>query len=249
LGGAGVTGALTDGLSGLKTEILGVTASKEALKEGLGGLKTEILGAAGITGALTEALGVLKTEILAATPSKREFTELQGRVGELETKLAALGDTRQPVINNSTPKVPTSLGPDPPLWMTFSKREDLKSVAKDVGFSAEVLQEYNQTHNPNFKSDSSFWGGGLGERVMVLLPEIPLGTRPKREFRPDKHRFDNGKNLGRIIAQHFRVAPVDIKVDITRNGVLSTESLDLNENYGDCLMTIKATPYPAPPEN
>jgi hypothetical protein len=189
--------------------------------------------------------------------TQADFNDLETRVAALEAKMmgppkrpdplptgGGTGDT--PVTNNDDAKNSSTPPRNPPEYITYSRREDLKSVAKDLSLSEEYLQQYNKEYNKNMNLDTKkFWSGEVGEKAVVLLPKTDDGKPPQRVFQTDAHPFDPHSS-GRVIANYFGYTVIPKEMEVTRTRSNNWVRVDPDLIYNDHTMRIPAASYRAP---
>jgi len=193
--------------------------------------------------------------------TQADFDNLETRVAALEAKMMGTpnqpdplptgGGTGDPPVtksddanNSSTP----SRNP-PPKYITYSRREDLKSVTKDLrrelNLSEDDLQKYNKEYNNKMNLDKKFWSGEVGEKAVVLLPKTNDGKAPRRDFQTNAHPFEP-HNLGRVIANYFGHRVIPKEMEVTKTNRDNWGPVDPYAIYEDHTMRIPAVPYPPP---
>jgi hypothetical protein len=148
------------------------------------------------------------------------------------------GTNGTPAPNDADAKNSSPLLPNPPKWITYSRREFLKGVALDLNIPEEDLKQYNLVYNLKMNSDTTgFWSGKQGEKALVLVPETTVDQRPQRRFQTNAHPFEPHSS-GRVIANYFGypVIPGEMKVTVTGAG--KWVNVDPDTDYNDHTMTI-----------
>jgi hypothetical protein len=194
---------------------------------------------------------------LGNRPTSQAFRDLDARLKILEAAVpnpgTIPGPTPGPTPDNPDgPVVVPVTGPDPPIWMTYSRNEPWSKVAEALSITpAEKLKTYNQALTQNMDSDTKrFWASpvphSVVDKAVVFIPDSGTSA-PCRTYGTNNVPFF--PNTGEQIAKYFGypadIPPGMVEIETWRfkEGQLPGRIVVKKERYEDHVVMIPAIKY------